>query len=164
DKPFFGVVFFALSAEAVRSRKSWGQVLKAVSMVLPLAVATVLGGALVLGWLSLQSTPLPDWTAIWIFKNLFLTVIAEEALFRGLIQRELKERLPHKWSRLSLPLSALLFGLAHFSGGGRYIAAASLAGVFYGWAWERSGGRLEAAILCHFGLNLCHFFFLTYPQ
>lgn len=164
DKPFFGVLFFALSQEAARSRASWLEIFKAVGLALPAAAVVVFAQALALGWVQLAITPLPEWTWIWLWKNLFLTVIAEEALFRGLLLRELKKLLPEKWAGIAVVIAALAFGLAHGAGGLRYVLAASLAGVFYGWAYLRSGGRLEAAILTHLGLNCVHFWFFTYPQ
>lgn len=163
DKPFFGVVFFALAAGAARSQRSWFEILSASFMALVPGAVVVLGLASAMGWLQYQAPAPPQWTGLWFFKNLFLTVIAEEALFRGLLQKELKALLPAKWSKVSLIVAAIAFGLAHWQGGSSYVIAASLAGLFYGWAWERSGGRLEAAILTHLGLNCVHFFFFSYP-
>ena len=164
DKPFFGVVFFALAGQAARSQKSWKVILKPVFIALPGALIAVLGGAFTLGWLNLEVISPPDWIGVWVFKNLFLTVIAEEALFRGLIQKELHQYLPSKWKWLALVMASFLFGLAHFGGGTRYVLAATFAGLFYGWVWQRAGQRLEASILTHFGLNLTHLLLFTYPQ
>lgn len=40
---------------------------------------------------------------------------------------------------------------------------ATLASLGYGWAYQRSG-RLEVAILAHFGLNLLHLTLFIYPM
>lgn len=58
--------------------------------------------------------------------------------------------------------SAALFGLAHWAGGWSYVLLAALAGLGYALAF-RASGRIEMAILAHFGLNAVHFLLLTYP-
>ena len=50
----------------------------------------------------------------------------------------------------------------HLAGGWRYAALAAIAGLGYGWAMRRTG-RLEAAVLTHFGLNLVHLLLFSYP-
>jgi CAAX protease family protein len=84
------------------------------------------------------------------FVGIFLVVaVPEELLFRGLIQNLLEKLLP---STYALLLAALIFGLAHLNNGPtpdwRYVLLATIAGVFYGRAYQRSGG-LMAACLVH---------------
>ena len=59
-------------------------------------------------------------------------------------------------------LASILFGLAHAPAGWQWMLLAGLAGVGYGLAY-RFGG-LGAAIATHFGLNVLHFLFFTYPM
>lgn len=111
--------------------------------------------------------PDPKWTELalmWIPINLLLTCVFEEMLFRGLLQRWLRERLAGRPRLRPVPIavSSLLFGLAHAGGGPLLIAAATVAGIGYGLAYERTQ-RIEAAILAHFTLNAAHFFLFTYP-
>lgn len=63
---------------------------------------------------------------------------------------------------LSLLLTALLFGLFHYKSGVLMIIFAFLAGIGYGYAFQKSE-KIESAILVHFGVNITHFIFFTYP-
>lgn len=65
--------------------------------------------------------------------------------------------------RCLAPQRAALFGLAHWTGGWSYVLLAALAGLGYALAF-RASGRIEMAILAHFGLNAMHFLLLTYPR
>ena len=99
----------------------------------------------------------------WVIKNLFFTVIAEEMMFRGLIQRELVSRIKSgKAPAIGITVAGVLFGLAHFAGGIGYVFLASLAGILYGYAYHKTG-RIEAAFLTHLALNSGHFVFFSYP-
>jgi len=100
----------------------------------------------------------------WALKNLVFTVLAEEVFFRGIIQRELSKRFLFKglYSHVPVFVGALLFGLAHFSGGIEYIFLSFLAGLLYGYSYKVTG-KIEMAILSHFLLNVCHFIFFAYP-
>lgn len=87
------------------------------------------------------------------FVGLFIGVaLPEELFFRGLLQNGLERTLRRPW--LALLLASLAFGLMHWNNAGDlrtkllYCALASVAGLFYGWAYRRSGG-LIAAILVH---------------
>jgi membrane protease YdiL (CAAX protease family) len=66
-----------------------------------------------------------------------LTAVPEEIFFRGILQNLLEPRLGPK---LALAITATLFGLSHFSKGAtfnwRYAILATIAGVFYGRAWQ----------------------------
>ena len=101
----------------------------------------------------------PHWTD---WKSLLFVVIAiffftawpEEFLFRGLLQNLL--------SRLSKnPLAgwltaSILFGLSHITNGRfpnwRYVILASIAGLFYGWTWRKTGS-IFASALVHVTVN-----------
>lgn len=101
---------------------------------------------------------------IWALTNLLFTCVAEEALFRQFIQHKLTLQLKNikggaDWA---LIIAALLFGLAHYSGGKKYVFLATVAGLGYGLIFRRTR-RIEASILTHFALNLAHFLFFTYP-
>lgn len=136
--------------------------------VLPLTVIAALG--LALGFGLVQPAPkLPEFWLSFIACNLLLTCVAEEALFRGLLQRPLRDALSGRGVRegaaawLAIVLISLLFGLAHLAGGWAYACVAAVASVGYGWAYQRSG-RIEVAVLTHFAVNLLHFSLLTYPM
>jgi len=146
--------------------RSWGQLRHVLWRVVPVLLVTLVGVmavALATGYVKLD----PKWTPlflVWAPINLLFTCFAEEAFFRGFVQRELSgigadRRLA---TTVALAVGALLFGLAHFAGGWKYVVAATLAGVGYGIAYERER-RVEAAMTVHFGLNAVHFLLFTYP-
>lgn len=113
----------------------------------------------------------PKWTPffwIWAFSNLIFTCIGEEAFFRGVIQNVLartflcfsqKSLLPNL---LAIIGASVLFGLCHFYGGPQFVFLATLAGLFCGYSYYKTG-RIEASILTHFTLNTIHFIGFTYP-
>lgn len=143
--------------------------------LVPLTVLCCLVLAMQLGLIRWQ----PKWPSysLWfLLCNGFLTCIAEELLFRGVIQQQLaklalrfkpdwaQQRLPAQcWTMLPILLTAVLFGVAHFAGGLNYVAVATVAGVGYGLLYARSG-RIGPAILGHFAVNATHFVFFTYPM
>jgi uncharacterized protein len=110
----------------------------------------------------------PKWPAffpLWAWANLLFTCTAEEAVFRGVIQRTIAgdANSPTRRAIAALLIAAVLFGAVHFAGGPRAIVMATIAGAGYGWVYWRSGYRIEASILSHFLLNVTHILFFTYP-
>lgn len=107
---------------------------------------------------------LPEATLLFLSVNLFLTCVAEEAFFRGFIQEALYRSSSKPLAAyLALLISALLFGVAHLGGGPLYAGLATVAGLGYAYVYHLTR-RIEWAILTHFGFNLCHFVFFTYPK
>ena len=102
---------------------------------------------------------LPHWWWLFAFNNLLFTCVAEEALFRGLIQQGVASR-SKPW--LGLLVASLLFGAAHLAGGPLLVLFAALAGACYGLAFLLSG-RLGVAIAIHFLFNFAHLALFTYP-
>lgn len=126
--------------------------------LLILGVGSVMLLAVVLGLVHWR----PEWTPwFWVFAiaNLLNTCIAEELLFRGLLQRQLLIRFG--WIA-ALFVASLLFGLAHLVGGWGFVMVATCAGLVYGltYLWT---GRLVWAVLVHWLLNLSHLLLFTYP-
>ena len=85
--------------------------------------------------------------------------MAEELLFRGILQRWLVQRLG---AVAGIGLTALLFGAAHWPFSPLFAAVAVLAGLGYGLVFHVSG-RLWPAMALHLAVNLCHVLLLTYP-
>lgn len=83
------------------------------------------------------------------FVGIFLfTAIPEEFLFRGLIQNWLERVTGHQG--ISLVLASVIFGASHLNNGPpvpnyKYFVMASIAGVFYGFAWRRTGSLAASA-------------------
>jgi membrane protease YdiL (CAAX protease family) len=104
-----------------------------------------------LGFLHLH----PHWPqfrpiALAFFFTFFFIAIPEELFFRGWLQNLLERR----FGRLpALFITAALFGLSHWNKRAahfnwRYVALATLAGIFYGRAW-RQESRVGAAAITH---------------
>ena len=129
----------------------------------PLALLMLpLAALLITAWLLGALKPevgLPHWWWLFAFNNLVFTCVAEEALFRGLIQQGVASR-SKPW--LGLLVASLLFGSAHLAGGPLLVLFAALAGACYGLAFQLSG-RLSVAILLHFLFNFAHLALFTYP-
>ncbi len=108
-------------------------------------------------WVEWKSLPL---TALGI---LFFTAWPEEFLFRGLLQNLLsrvsKSEVAGWWT------ASVAFGFSHITNLGfpnwRYVALATIAGVFYGWTWRRTGS-IFASALVHAAVDTTwHFLFRT---
>ncbi|WP_457787399.1 CPBP family intramembrane glutamic endopeptidase [Pseudomonas sp. PL-6] len=132
-----------------RSRAGWA------CLATLLAVPTL---ALALGMAGWQPK-WPDGLLLWLAVNLGVAVLAEELLFRGLLQRALIQRLG-AWP--GLLLTAALFGAAHLPFSPLFALVAGIAGLGYGLALHYSG-RLSLAIALHGAVNLLHILLLSYP-
>ncbi|HKW62395.1 MAG TPA: type II CAAX endopeptidase family protein [Candidatus Acidoferrum sp.] len=108
-------------------------------------------------WSEWKSLPL---TALSI---LFFTAWPEEFLFRGLLQNTLsrasKSEVAGWWT------ASVLFGFSHITNLGfpnwRYVVLATIAGVFYGWTWRRTGSIFASAIVHGAVDTTWHFLFHT---
>ena len=97
------------------------------------------------GWSKLAIAPL-QFIGIFLF-----TALPEEFLFRGLIQNWLQRATGRRMA--SLLIASVIFGASHLNNGPpipnyRYFLLATIAGIFYGRAWQ-STGSLMASGLTH---------------
>ena len=81
----------------------------------------------------------------------FFTALPEEFLFRGLIQNWLERATMNRSG--GLIAASLIFGASHLNNGPpvpnyKYFFMASIAGIFYGRTWQRTG-ILMASSLTH---------------
>ncbi len=84
-------------------------------------------------------------------------------MFRGLLQNLLARTLGS--ARAGWLLAAVIFGPAHINNGGfpnwRYVILATIAGIFYGRAWQKTGS-IFASALVHTLVNVTwHLLFRT---
>jgi uncharacterized protein len=94
---------------------------------------------------------------------LCFTAWPEEFLFRGLLQnmlaRSTKSEMAGWWT------ASVLFGFSHITNMGfpnwRYVILASIAGLFYGWTWRRTGSIFASAIVHALVDAIWHFLFRT---
>lgn len=163
-KAMVALLMIAAYPALLNSRARWRI---AMAVALPRAAGVVvvtlgLGWAVgVAGWDIKFPWILPQW----VWANLFVTCAAEEALFRGFMQRNLAVALDRlrigNW--VALLLVAMAFGAIHYHGGAAYMGLATVAGLGYGWVFMRTRS-IEAAILSHFLLDLTHILLFTYPM
>jgi membrane protease YdiL (CAAX protease family) len=80
---------------------------------------------------------------------LFFTAWPEEFLFRGLLQNLFSRTFNSKWA--GLLFASLIFGLSHIFHAPypnwKYVLLATIAGLFYGHAWIRTGSLLPGALV-----------------
>lgn len=164
DKGAVGLILLAFFCNRSSSISGFLGILKRTS---PIAIATttcVIATAIVIGFVR------PDfklsWTTpVFLATNLFFTVVAEEAFFRGFLQDRLAASL-HQFRfgvHISIVFSAVIFGIAHIGGGISYFLLAIIGGFGYAYAFSISR-RIEAPIFIHFMLNTVHFIGFTYPS
>ncbi len=102
----------------------------------------------------------PEILCIWALNNLLFVCFSEEVLFRGFFQNQLNALI--KSPIISICITALIFGVAHFHGGLLYIGLSIICGFFYSYTYYRTGS-LICSMLVHFGVNFSHFLLFTYP-
>lgn len=163
DKASAGFLFLALGRPRLFRTEAFRVMFAQAAPVAAGLIGVLLVAALTAGYVRFDPKfPPESW--LWLWANLCLTCMAEEALFRGFIQAGLqqawRDRRGGEW--LALSVAAVLFGLVHAGGGPTYVVLSTLAGVGYGWVFLRTG-RIEASILTHFALNAVHFLGFTYP-
>lgn len=163
DKTAAGLLLLAFWPMKVRRRDEWVAMVRGAWPVMGVTLAVIMVASLWLGYVR-WDPKFPAWAWLWLLVNSLSTCVAEESFFRGFLQTELQRvfrSLPGgRW--LALFLAALAFGGAHAAGGMTYVALATVAGLGYGLAYQRTN-RLEAGIVLHFLLNSVHFFLFSYP-
>jgi uncharacterized protein len=79
----------------------------------------------------------------------FFTAWPEEFLFRGILQNLFSRTLKSQW--VGLGAASVVFGLSHILHAPfpnwKYVILATIAGVFYGHAWMKTGSLLPGALL-----------------
>ena len=163
DKGFAGILLYSVCIQPQGSAQ-WKRASVATGATAMLTLVLVGLSATATGFVAWD----PKWPVIlgvWVPANLLLTCVAEETLFRGLLQRHmgriLRGRVPAP-ALAALLVGAVAFGIAHVAGGTTYVLLATLAGIGYGAAYYLTE-RVEAGILLHFLLNLSHLVLFTYP-
>lgn len=166
DKASVGLLLLALVCQRARAAHELLAILQRFYLPAILTLIAVIGLALALGYVR----PAIKWPAFtWLFAvvNLLFVCVAEEAFFRGFLQHRLARYLSRKnvpaAVTIAIAVCAVLFGLSHFGGGLGYVTLATVAGIGYGYVYQRTQ-RIEAPILTHFALNMVHFIGFTYPR
>ncbi len=162
DKALLGLIVFLCFGFTIHKKITYQKVIKITFFNTLLCSSVIFSIALLID--AIRWDPkFPSESFIFLLNNLFIVCVAEEAFFRRYIQGHLQEVFKFRFGPLlALLLASVVFGLAHYKGGFQMVAFASLAGLFYGVSFLKTG-RLEASVLTHFGFNIIHFFFFSYP-
>ncbi len=79
----------------------------------------------------------------------FFTAWPEEFLFRGILQNLFSRTLKNQWAGLAV--ASVIFGFSHILHAPfpnwKYVILATIAGVFYGHAWMKTGSLLPGALV-----------------
>jgi membrane protease YdiL (CAAX protease family) len=107
---------------------------------------------------------IPDGILYFVLVNLMVTVLAEEAFFRLLLQSQIERFFKNKRIGIcvGIVIASLLFALAHAGATEMVFFLFLFAGFVYAavYAWTRN---LLASIVAHFGVNIVHIMLLEYP-
>lgn len=164
SKPLIALTLLTTVVPTINYRTDISQMLKKTLPILVIGVPAVAAFSSAVGYTRFDFK-LQVIIFVWGIINLFVTCIAEEVYFRGVILKELLSSCVSfkNGKYFALALSSIIYGLVHFSGGLLFILVATVAGLLYGAAYIKTG-KVESSILCHFGVNVFHFIFLTYPK
>lgn len=165
DKPFIGLFVLAFSIPLITSKTDLLRVLK-ISIPMSIVGILIMIGISLFFNLVKWDPKIPVITFVWLFSNLIFVSIPEEAFFRGFIQREL-----YLWfgetpiaGLGSIFVTSISFTLLHliWVADLPFLCLVFVASLIYGTIYQITKS-IEASSLCHFGLNLVHFLFFTYP-
>lgn len=163
DKGQIGLFLLAFGPPLLARREDWAAMLKVTVPAALTLIVVLMMCALLIGQVRFEPK-WPSFLPLWLWSNLLFTAAAEEALFRGVIQRLLQGSAASTSTRATtgLFIAAIIFGAAHFAGGLWSVVLATVAGIGYGWVFWRTS-RIEASILTHFLVNTAHIIGFTYP-
>ncbi|MBP2655739.1 MAG: hypothetical protein H6Q73_3308 [Firmicutes bacterium] len=163
DKTIVGLCILGLTQHLISNKNTWLSMIK--ETIPPASVLIFISILLAILVGNVHFDPkLPECLWIWSITNLLFVCTAEEGFFRGFIQKNLAMIFAnHQWGKpIALIITSLFYGLIHFSGGIIYVGLVVVAGIGYGWIYQKTN-HIEASILTHFALNLIHILFFTYP-
>jgi len=164
DKGFAGMLLLAIAHPLISDPMHFKLALRRSILWAGLSIICLLGTAYAFDMIRFDLS-VSGMLPLWILSNLFFVAIAEEALFRGLLQRELSDALPQRFGPLlSVLIVALAFALVHLVVifDMRYALLAFGAGLFYGLTYSTTKS-IEASIFVHFLVNATHIIFFSYP-
>ncbi|HQS84875.1 MAG: hypothetical protein B7Y25_08255 [Alphaproteobacteria bacterium 16-39-46] len=162
DKVSLGLMILGFTPLLVQNNK-WRDLFKRTFLKAFFVIVMIAGLSYGMGFVT-WDFKVPDSLWIWALTNLLFVCVAEEAFFRGFVQRNLFIFLENTAFRSfgAIVIAGLVFGGFHYYGGVQYMILSAIAGMGYGWIYQTTG-RIEASILTHFSLNLIHFLCFTYP-
>jgi len=163
DKAIAGFIILWLGFSSINKVNFSNNVLVSSLLVSAFAVVALMFLSIFANYVKLE----PKWDNlfyIWALNNLIFVCVAEEMLFRGLIQNilvSIMTRLKHG-KVIALITASIIFGISHIQGGILYTGIAAVTGLFYGGVYLQTN-RIESGIIVHFLVNTIHFIFFSYP-
>lgn len=164
DKSVVALLFVAVALDAMSPAKITAASLRMVVSVGVVTIPAVFIYAWASGLVALDVKIHGVWP-LWAITNLLFVSLSEECVFRGFLQRALANRLERygaHWRLMAVLIIGLFFGATHLGGGTNFAVAATVAGIGYGYVYERTRS-IELAVALHFLVNATHFVFFTYP-
>ena len=158
------ILLYSQKKRGVSCIQIWTQALRVIPFPLCFVAIVLIGTAFSFHYIRFDPKYNPAIFLPWAWCNLFFTCTAEEAFFRGFLQKEFTATFHTikggTW--IALALSSILFGCAHYQGGFAYVILSTLAGLGYGYVYLRSQ-VIESSIFLHFLVNAIHFIGFSYP-
>jgi uncharacterized protein len=163
DKPTVALALIVFGQETLQNKNKWRRTILQTLRLAAIGIPLLIGLAYSLALMRFDPK-FPEVAYIWMGSNLLFTCVPEEAFFRGFLQKTLVTFLNNTkaGAYVGILIVSLLFGVAHYAGGFANIALASVAGLFYGYAYHKTNA-IEASIAIHFLFNVAHFTLFTYP-
>lgn len=164
DKAAVGLILLALLTTRTYLLAEWREMLRRIAPVALATIIVAMSAAIAAGYVR-PELKLTWYTPVFLVTNLLFVCVAEEAFFRGFLQKRLGSSLStvRFGTTVTVVCSAMLFGVAHLGGGVTYAGIATLAGLGYAYSYAVTR-RIEAPILLHFAVNAVHFIGFTYPR
>jgi len=163
DKTIVGLFILGLTQRLLANKDEWVAMFKQIIPKIVMFIIILIFLALVADEVHFDPK-LPECLPIWLITNLFFVCVAEESFFRGFLQKNLAGLFSGfvRGDLLAVIIASLFFGFAHYTGGIAYSIWGTIAGIGYGWIYQKTN-QIEASIVAHFSLNVIHFMFFTYP-
>ena len=90
-----------------------------------------------------------EYLPLWALRILFFTAWPEEFLFRGVLQNLFSRTFRNPWA--GLVVASVIFGFAHIfhapALNWKYVLLATIAGLFYGHVWMKTGSLLPGTLV-----------------
>ena len=162
DKGAVGFLIAYFVGYKAQSMRDWKNTTKTALLCIAPCAALLMSVALLIRFVRFDPK-LPSQTGIWMFSNILFTAVPEEMFFRYYIQKNIFKIVAPKRSWIAIVIASIIFGIfpSHLKAGVAFVALATIAGIFYGYAYLKSN-RIEAAIITHSAVNATHFLLFSY--
>jgi uncharacterized protein len=163
DKTFAGLIIYSFSPYLLMQEPLNLSKYKLTIYIAVVAIITLLVPALLTGYIRFDPK-IPTIFVPWLLCNLLLVCFVEEVIFRGFLQATLQswfDKFKHGYY-LPLLMTAIIFGVSHYKSGVLMVIFSSVAGLFYGYAYQRTN-NIKSPVLVHFAVNLSHLVLFSYP-